>query len=65
MAIKRSVSDLGSIVPHLVVSDADEAVDLYIRAFSAVVLYPSPSPSGAGQHIHIRNYILSSTTTID
>ena len=45
---------IGLIVPHLVVSDAEEAVDFYIRAFSAEVLYRSPSPSGAGEHIHLK-----------
>jgi PhnB protein len=42
------------IVPHLVVRDAAEAVEFYVRAFSATVLYRSPSPTGAGEHIHIK-----------
>jgi uncharacterized glyoxalase superfamily protein PhnB len=54
MAVEGSVPDAGIIVPHLVVRDAAEALDFYERAFSAVVLYRSPSPSGAGEHIHIR-----------
>lgn len=54
MAVKGSVPLLGIIVPHLVVRDAAEAVDFYARAFSAEVLYRSASPSGAGEHIHIK-----------
>jgi len=54
MAVEGSVPTAGVIVPHLVVRDAAEAVDFYTRAFSASVLYRSPSPSGAGEHIHLR-----------
>jgi uncharacterized glyoxalase superfamily protein PhnB len=54
MAVEGSVPPLGFIVPHLVVRDAAEAVDFYIRAFAASVLYRSPSPSGAGEHIHLK-----------
>jgi PhnB protein len=54
MAVEGSVPQLGVIVPHLVVSDSAEAVDFYIRAFGAAVLYRSPSPSGVGEHIHLK-----------
>ena len=54
MAIKGSVPLLGSIVPHLVVRDTKAALDFYQRAFSAVVLYRSPSPTGQGEHIHLK-----------
>ncbi len=54
MAVKGSVPTPGVIVPHLVVRDAAEAVAFYTRAFSAEVLYRSPSPSGVGEHIHIK-----------
>jgi len=54
MAVKGSVPTPGVIVPHLVVRDAAEAVDFYTRAFSAEVLYRSPSPSGTGEHIHVK-----------
>jgi uncharacterized glyoxalase superfamily protein PhnB len=54
MAVEGSVPTPGVIVPHLVVRDAAEAVDFYTRAFGASVLYRSPSPSGAGEHIHLR-----------
>ena len=54
MAVKGSVPAPGSIVPHLVVRDAASAVDFYERAFSATVLYRSPSPSGAGEHVHLK-----------
>jgi uncharacterized glyoxalase superfamily protein PhnB len=36
------------------VRDAAEALDFYQRAFSASVLYRSPSPTGGGEHIHIK-----------
>jgi uncharacterized glyoxalase superfamily protein PhnB len=36
------------------VRDAAEALDFYRRAFDAAVLYRSPSPSGNGEHIHIK-----------
>jgi uncharacterized glyoxalase superfamily protein PhnB len=54
MAVEGSVPQPGVIVPHLVVRDAAEAVDFYMRAFAASVLYRSPSPSGAGEHIHLK-----------
>jgi len=54
MAVEGSVPLPGTIVPHLVVRDAAEAVDFYVRAFAATVLYRSPSPSGVGEHIHLR-----------
>ena len=54
MAVKGSVPSPGVIVPHLVVRDAAEAVAFYSRAFSAEVLYRSPSPSGVGEHIHVK-----------
>ena len=54
MAIEGSVPALGVIVPHLIVRNAQEAVDFYIRAFSAEVLYRSPSPSGHGEHVHLK-----------
>jgi PhnB protein len=54
MAVKGSVPTLGVIVPHLVVRDAVEALTFYMKAFSAEVLYRSPSPSGVGEHIHLK-----------
>ncbi len=54
MAVEGSVPAEGAIVPHLVVADAAAAVDFYQRAFDAKVLYRSPSPSGQGEHIHLR-----------
>jgi PhnB protein len=54
MAIEGSVPSPGIVVPHLVVRNAQEAIDFYIRAFSAEVLYRSPSPSGEGEHVHLR-----------
>ncbi len=54
MAVKGSVPQLGVIVPHLVVRDTAEALAFYERAFGATVLYRSPSPSGAGEHLHLK-----------
>lgn len=54
MAVKGSVPNPGVIVPHLVVRDAEEALAFYQQAFSAKVLYRSPSPSGAGEHLHLK-----------
>ncbi len=54
MAVKGSVPTPGVIVPHLVVRDAAEALAFYIQAFSTEILYRSPSPSGAGEHIHVK-----------
>lgn len=54
MAVEGSVPAQGAIVPHLVVRDAAEALDFYKRAFGAEALFRSPSPSGAGEHIHLR-----------
>lgn len=54
MAVEGSVPLAGVIVPHLVVRDAEAALDFYERAFSAKLLYRSPSPSGNGEHIHLK-----------
>jgi PhnB protein len=54
MAVRGSVPAIGVIVPHLVVRSSTEAVDFYVQAFSAKVLYRSPSPSGRGEHLHLR-----------
>lgn len=54
MAIEGSVPGLGQIVPHLVVRNAAEAVLFYQRAFGAEVMFRSPSPSGLGEHVHLR-----------
>jgi PhnB protein len=56
VAVQGSEPSRGVIVPHLVVADVDEAVRFYAAAFHAVELYRSPSPSGAGQHVHLRVY---------
>jgi len=54
MAVKGSVPNPGTIVPHLVVRNIQEAVEFYTGAFSAKVLYRSASPSGEGEHAHLR-----------
>jgi PhnB protein len=54
VAVKGSVPTAGEIVPHLVVRDSAEAVNFYSQAFSAKVLYRSKSPSGQGEHVHLK-----------
>ncbi len=54
MAVKGSVPAPGVIVPHLVVRSATAAVEFYCQAFSAKVLYRSKSPSGVGEHVHLK-----------
>jgi PhnB protein len=56
VAVEGSEPQLGVIVPHLVVADVDEAVRFYQLAFNAVELYRAPSPTGGGQHVHVRIY---------
>lgn len=56
MALRGSEPRSGVVVPHLVVADVDEAVRFYAAVFGAQELYRSPSPSGAGQHVHLRVY---------
>ena len=56
MAVDKSEPQPGVVVPHLIVTDVDEAMRFYESAFGAVELYRSPSPSGGGQHVHVRVY---------
>ena len=54
MAVEGSVPSLGVIVPHLVVRNTGDALAFYQRAFGATLLYRSPSPSGVGEHLHLK-----------
>ena len=54
MAVEGSVPSAGAIVPHLVVRDTNQARAFYERAFDAKLLYRSLSPSGHGEHIHMK-----------
>lgn len=54
MAVEGSVPQMGQIVPHLVVRDTQEAFAFYERAFGAELLYRSASPSGVGEHLHLK-----------
>ena len=54
MAIIGARGEDHRITPHLVVRDAERAVDFYERALGAVELYRSPLPGGAGMHFHLR-----------
>jgi PhnB protein len=54
MAVRGSEPSLGAIVPCLVVTDVDEAVRFYEKAFGAVELYRSPCEGGVGLHVNLR-----------
>jgi uncharacterized glyoxalase superfamily protein PhnB len=54
MAVEGLVTQVGQIGPHLVVRDTQEALAFYERAFGAELLYRSASPSGAGEHLHLK-----------
>ncbi len=54
MAVKGSVPKPGVVVPHLLVRDTATALDFYQRAFSARLLYRARSPSGKGEHLHLK-----------
>ncbi len=54
MAIKGAHAERGHITPHLIVRDAERAIDFYRRAFGAVLLYRSELPHSAGVHAHLR-----------
>jgi len=54
MSVEGSVPYMGQIVPHLVVRDTQEALSFYQRAFGAELLYRSASPTGAGEHLHLK-----------
>ncbi len=54
MAVENSAPSAGAIVPHLVVRDTGEALAFYEKAFDAKLLYRSPSPSGDGEHMHLK-----------
>ena len=54
MAIKGARADEGRITPHLMVRGGRKAIEFYMRAFGAVVLYESEMPHGAGIHAHLQ-----------
>lgn len=54
MAVEDSVPSAGAIVPHLVVQNTTEALSFYEKAFDAKLLYRSPTPSGDGEHMHLK-----------
>lgn len=54
MAIKGAMGEQKRITPHLVVKNAEEAMEFYKRAFGAQELYRSPLPGGMGMHLHLR-----------
>lgn len=54
MAVRGSEVPTGQAIPHLVVHDAEGAVEFYKKAFGAREVYRSPQPTGKGLHIHLR-----------
>jgi uncharacterized glyoxalase superfamily protein PhnB len=54
MAIQGASPEERRVTPHLVVRDAERAVEFYRDAFGAIELYRSPLPDGVGMHFHIR-----------
>ena len=54
MAVQGSEWVAGSIVPHLAVSDLDEAVEFYKRALGATQLYRSPRTSEYGEYASLK-----------
>lgn len=53
MAIKGARAEDGRVTPHLMVRGGRKAIEFYIRAFGATLLYESPLPGGQGLHAHM------------
>jgi PhnB protein len=54
MAIKGGRPDERRVTAHLLVSDVDQAIDFYRRAFGATVLYRSAMPGSPTVHAQLR-----------
>jgi PhnB protein len=54
MAIKGARADEFQVTPHLMVRGGRKAVEFYVKAFGATLLYESPMPHGSGIHAHLR-----------
>ena len=54
MAVPGSEWTAGAIVPHLAVSDLDEAVEFYKHALGAMELYRSPCTSEYGEYASLK-----------
>jgi PhnB protein len=54
MAITGARADNGTITPHLMVRGGRKAIDFYMRAFGATVLYQSTMPFSDGVHAHLQ-----------
>ena len=54
MAVQWSEWNAGAIVPHLEVSDLNEAMEFYKRAFGAMELYRSPRTSEYGEYASLK-----------
>jgi PhnB protein len=54
MAVKGARPELGRVTPNLIVRGGRKAVEFYIRAFGATLLYESALPNGNGIHANLK-----------
>jgi hypothetical protein len=54
MAVKGARAELGRVTPNLMVRGGRKAVEFYVRAFGATLLYESALPGGNGIHAHLK-----------
>ena len=54
MAVKGAHAELGTVTPNLMVRGGRKAIEFYVRAFGARLLYDSAMPDGHGIHAHLR-----------
>ena len=54
MAVKGARAELGRVTPNLMVRGGRKAVEFYVRAFGATLLYESALPDGNGIHAHLK-----------
>ena len=54
MAIKGARAEDGRVTAHLLVRGGRKAIDFYMRAFGATVLYQSTMPFSDGVHAHLQ-----------
>lgn len=48
MAVKGARAELGRVTPNLMVRGGGKAIEFYVRAFGATLLYESALPGGNG-----------------
>ena len=54
MAVKGARAELGRVTPNLIVRGGRKAVEFYVRAFGATLLYESALPNGNGIHANLK-----------